>query len=95
MSQSKVRAVYMRGGTSKERVFQEETRLPADKDAPGSASFARDRQSRPVRSADRRHGRRHFQHQQGRYRGPSSHKRLRVMSIIVLDRSRSTGRVVD
>ena len=66
MTQRRIPATYMRGGTSKGVFFRLQ-------DLPGRAGAgrgarravaARDRQPRPVRQADRRHGRRDIEHQQ-------------------------------
>jgi probable AcnD-accessory protein PrpF len=69
--QIKIPATYMRGGTSKGVFFRLQD-LPEAAQVPGeardNAPDARDRQPRPLRQADRRHGRRHLQHQQDRHR---------------------------
>ena len=68
--QIKIPATYMRGGTSKGVFFRLQD-LPAGRAGAGRgarrAAAARDRQPRPLRQADRRHGRRHLQHQQDRH----------------------------
>ena len=65
MSQLRIPAVYMRGGTSKGVFFLEED-LPSDPGRARRAADAGDRQPRPLRQAHRRHGRRHLEHQQDR-----------------------------
>jgi hypothetical protein len=65
----------MRGGTSKGVFFrlQDLARSRAGtRRSARQAADARDRQPRPLRQADRRHGRRHLQHQQDRDRGKST-----------------------
>ena len=56
----------MRGGTSKGVFFLAED-LPCGPCGTRPHPDARDRQPRPLRQADRRHGRRHLEHQQGRH----------------------------
>ncbi len=66
--QRRIPATYMRGGTSKGVFFRLQD-LPAARAGARRgarcAAAARDRQPRPVRQADRRHGRCDVQHQQG------------------------------
>ena len=65
MTQMRIPAVYMRGGTSK-GVFFRERDLPADPARARPRAAARDRQPRPLRQADRRHGGGDLQHEQDR-----------------------------
>jgi hypothetical protein len=90
--QIKIPATYMRGGTSKGVFFRLQD-LPeaAQRSRRGArqAAAARDRQPRPLRQADRRHGRRHLQHQQDRDRLKST--RPATTSTTCSARSRSTS----
>jgi hypothetical protein len=92
--QIKIPATYMRGGTSKGVFFRLQD-LPEAARVPGRgarrAALARDRQPGSVRQADRRHGRRHVEHQQDRdYR---QEQRLITMSTTFSVRSRSINRI--